>query len=76
MLSARTKILVALAALAPASIVIARLQEAAVIRRARENGDLGVWIDPGPLFYLFLFVGFGCFVAAVISAVADVRRHK
>jgi hypothetical protein len=72
----RTKILVALAALLPASIVITRLQEAAVIRQARENGDLGAWVDPGPLFYLLLFVGFGCFIAAVISVVTDVRHHK
>ena len=76
MLSIRTKILIALAALAPASVVITKLQEAAVIRHARKNGDLGAWVDPGPLSYLLLFVGFGCFMAAVVSVVIDVRHRK
>jgi hypothetical protein len=48
LLSRRTRILIALVGLAPASIVITRLHEAAVIREAKENGYLGAWVDPGP----------------------------
>ena len=76
MLSTRTKILIALTALAPASIVITRLHETALISEARESGALGAWVDPGLLSYFFLFVGFGCFIAAVISAINDSRHQK
>jgi len=72
----RTRILLALAALAPASILIARLGVAAAIRQAREHGPADAWVDPGLLPHLLLFVGLGSLVAGIVSLVIDVRRPR
>jgi len=57
MLSRRTKVLIALTGLAPASIAITRLEIAAVVRKTQEEGAFRACVDPGPLSYLFLFLG-------------------
>ena len=76
MLSQRTKVLIALTGLAPSSIVIARLEIAAVVRKAQEEGAFGAWVDPGPFSYLFLFLGLAAFVAGIISLVFDIRQGR
>ena len=76
MVSTRTKILFALAGLAPASILITRLELQAVVRKAIADGAFGAWVDPGPLSYLFLFVGLGSLVAAIVSLLVDLRRAR
>jgi hypothetical protein len=70
----RTKILIALTGLAPASMVITRLEIAAAVRKAKEGGGFGAWVDPGPLSCLFLFRGLAAFVASMISLFLDLRR--
>ena len=72
----RTRTLLALAALAPASILIARLGVAAAIRQAREHGSADAWVDSGLLPHLLLFVGLGSLVAGIVSLVIDVRRPR
>jgi hypothetical protein len=62
--------------LAPASILITRLEIEAVVRKAIADGVLGAWVDAGPLSYLLLFVGLGSFVAAIISLFVDFRRAR
>ena len=74
MLSRRTKVLIALTGLAPASIVITRVEIAAVVRKAQEEGAFSAWVDPGPLSYLFLFLGLAAFGAGMLSLLLDIRR--
>src|SRR5262245_38617909 len=74
--SRRTRAFFALAALAPASILITRLQIASTVTRAQARGDLAAWVEPGFLSYLLLCIGLISFVAAMVSLVVDVRRAR
>ena len=76
MLRKRTRLLFALSALAPVSVLIWRLHLAWVIREAKQRGEFPGWYDPGILFHALLFVGLGCFVLAVISLLVDALRSR
>jgi hypothetical protein len=76
LLSGRTRLLFLLGSLAPLSILITRLELAAVIRRAQAEGAISAWVDPGPASYFFLFVGVTSLVAACVSLFFDIRGLK
>jgi hypothetical protein len=73
-LRTRTKVLLALSALAPASVLIVRLDTEAVVRQAKVDGGWGVWVEPGGLIYTFFFIGCVSFVLAIVSTIVDVSR--
>jgi hypothetical protein len=75
-LSKRTKTLFALAGLAPASILVTKLDIDAAVKRALAAGYASAWIEPGLLFYIVLFLGLASLVAAVVSLLFDVRRAR
>ena len=60
----------------PASILLGRLDIQAVIRQAKAEGDLGAWVEPGPLVYALFFLVCVSLVLAGVSTVIDVRRNR
>ena len=72
----RTKLLLCGAALAPASIVLFRMERSASIQDAQAEGALLVWVEPGLHIYGMLCVGLICFLGFVISLIFDLRKMK
>ena len=62
--------------LAPVSIISTRIELASSIAKAKREGAIGVWIDPGALPKLLLLLGLASVVAAAISFVFDLRRVR
>ena len=76
MISFRTKVLLCGSALAPASIVVARMSAYEVETRSRGEGAISVTVEPGYIYYFFLLVGTVCLLAFLMSLVHDLRRTK
>jgi hypothetical protein len=72
----RTKLLLCGAALAPASVVLWRMDEAALIREAQGEGSVTAWVDPSFLIYGMFGIGLICFLGFVTSLILDLRRVK
>jgi hypothetical protein len=75
-ISRRTKTLAAMGSLAPISIIGTRIQLASSIAKAKREGAISIWIDPGLLPKLLLLLGLASVVAAAISFVFDMRRVR
>ena len=75
-ISRRTKALGAMGSLAPISIIATRLEIGSFIAKAKREGAISVWVDPGPVPKLLLLLGVAFVVAAVISFIFDLRRVR
>lgn len=65
--------LIAVGGLAPASVVMGRLEVARFVRHAKEAGASGASVDLGVIFILPLFLGLASLVAGLISLLLDIR---
>ena len=75
MIHLRTKLLLCGASLAPAAIVVFRMDKQEVIREAQAKGAHGVWgVEPSFLIVGMLWFGLFCFVGFLISLIVDLRR--
>ena len=70
-----TKLLLCGASLAPAAIVVFRMDKQEVIREAQVKGALGVWgVEPSILIVGMLWLGLICFAGFMVSLIFDFRR--
>ncbi len=76
MLSRRSKILLCLASLAPATVTIMYWEVFSMKAQMRDPGALVLSVTPGVLPVALFLVGASCFVGAIVSIVADIRRFK
>lgn len=76
MLSQRSKILLCLASLAPATLTIMYWEVFSVGAEARDAGAMVVSVTLGPLPVALFLIGASCFVGAIVSIIVDIRRFK
>jgi len=72
----RTKLLLCGATLAPAAVMLFRMQEEDAIRDAQAEGAITVWVEPGLYHYVMLGIGLICILGFVISLTLDLRRLR
>ncbi|MGD0695422.1 MAG: hypothetical protein ABSB82_11280 [Terriglobia bacterium] len=77
MIRLRTKLLLCGATLAPAAIVLFRMDVQEAIWEAKAMGALAVFgVEPGYYIVGMLWVGLICFLGFVVSLIIDLRRAK
>jgi hypothetical protein len=77
MLEPRTKLLIMLSALAPASILILVVNyDTAFLQSKSEGFRVWVHVEPSVLYSAMFCVGCIAFLLAIVSTILDVRRSR
>ena len=76
-LSRRSKVLLALSGLLPASVVVWAMVRGETLREAQAQGAISVWgLEPGLLIVAMFWSGLAALIIAIISITLDVRHFR